>query len=223
MFFSELYQFSRELKKLILLCVPFPVKPTDLVVLTISIVVAVLCPTPLIPAAEHRHPLGKKQGREKIAALLIAQSVDLRIISWTFHATVPRLIVVVTVAICVVVQLVVLFVVADQVGQCESIMGCNEVDARVRSSAVMFVEIGASGKSKTHVANAPFITFPKGADRIAIFAVPFRPGWGKIPHLIAGFPDVPWFCDQLHLREHRVLLNYLEKWMHGIKPRMIAP
>ena len=72
MFLSELYQFSRELKKLILLFVAFPVKPTDLVVLTIRIVVAVLCPTPLISAAQHRHALGKKQCREKIATLPIA-------------------------------------------------------------------------------------------------------------------------------------------------------
>ena len=117
MFFSELYQSSRELKKLILLFVTFPVKPTDLVVLTISIVVAVLCPTPLISAAEHRHALGKKQCREKIAALPVAQIVDLRIVGRTFNAAIPRLIIVVAVAVFVVVRLVVFFVVADQIGQ----------------------------------------------------------------------------------------------------------
>src|SRR5881227_3521891 len=77
MFFSELYQFSRELKKLILLFVTLPVKPTDVVVLTIGVVIAVLCSTPLISAAEHRHALGKKECREKIAALPVAQRVNL--------------------------------------------------------------------------------------------------------------------------------------------------
>src|SRR6266481_5475391 len=222
MFFSELYQFSRELKKLILLFVTLPVKPTDLVVLTISIVVAVLCPTPLISAAEHRHALRKKQCGEKIAALPVAQYVNLRVIGRTFDAAIPRLIIVVAVAVFVVVQLVVFFVVADQIGQCESIMGRNEVGARVRPSAVMFIEIGASGESIRHFTNAAFIAFPKTADRVAIFAVPFRPGRGKVAHLIAAFPDIPRFCDQLHLREHRVLLNYLEKWMQRIESRMIA-
>src|SRR5580765_3180772 len=220
MFFSELYQFSRELKKLILLFVTLPVEPTDLVVLTIGVVVAGLCPSPLIAAAEHRHALGKKQCREKIATLPVAQIVNVPIIGRTFHAAIPRLIIAVAVAVFVVVQLVVLFVVADQIGQRESIMGCNEVDARVRPSAVMFIEIGASGKSIRHVTNAPFITLPKTPNRVAKFAVPFRPGRGKVAHLIAAFPDVPRFCDQLHLREHRVLLNYLEKWMQRIESRM---
>src|SRR5512132_3982577 len=131
MFFSELYQFSRELKKLILFFVTLPVKPTDLVVLTIRVVISVLCLTPLISAAEHRHALGKKQCREKIAALPVAPCVNLRVIGRSFDAAVPRLIIVVAVAVLVAIQLVVFFVVADQVVQCESIVGGNEVDARV--------------------------------------------------------------------------------------------
>src|SRR6478609_11100750 len=154
MFFSEQYQSSRELKELILLFVTLPVKPTDFVVLTISIVVAVLCPTPFISAAEHRDALRKKQCREKIAALPVAQIVNLRVTGRTFHTAIPRLIIVVAVAVFVVVQLVVLFIVADQIGQCESIMDCDEVDARVRSSAVMLIEIGACGEAICHFTNA---------------------------------------------------------------------
>src|SRR6188474_2113809 len=164
MFFSELYQLSRELKKLMLLFVTIPLKPTDLIVLTISVVVAVLCSAPLISAAEHRHALGEKQRREKIAALPIAQHVNLRVIGRSFDTAIPRLIIVVTVAVVVVVQLVVFFVVADQIGQCESVMGCDEVHARVRPPAVMFIKIGASGESIRHVTSAAFIAFPKTAD-----------------------------------------------------------
>src|SRR5437763_5358160 len=145
MFFSELYQFSRELKKLILLFVTLPVKPTDVVVLTIGVVVAVLCPTPLISTAEHRHALGKKQRREKIAALPVAQRDNLRVIGRTFAAAIPRLVIVVAVAVLVAIQLVVFFVVADQVVQGESIMRCHEVEACARPSSVIPIEIGASG------------------------------------------------------------------------------
>src|SRR5215472_7331949 len=88
-FVSQLYQFSREFKKLILFFVTLPVKPTNFVVLTISVVVAILGPTPLISAAEHRYALGKKQCGEKIAPLTVAQCVDLRIIGWTFGAAIP--------------------------------------------------------------------------------------------------------------------------------------
>src|SRR6266480_2714999 len=113
-------------------------------------------------------------------------------------------------------------VVADQIGQCESIVGCNEVDARVRPPAMMFVEVGAAGESISHLTNATFVAFPKTPDRVAIFAIPFRPGHREVAHLIAAFSDVPRFCDQFHLREYRVLLNYLEKWMQSVESRMIA-
>src|SRR5262245_6314151 len=195
MFFSELYQSLRERKKLNLLLVTFPIKPTDLVVLTISVVVTVLGPTPFISAAEHRHALRKKQRREKITALTIAQRIDLRVIGRTFHAAIPRLIIVVAVAVVVLVRLVVLVVVADQIAQCESIMSCDKVDARVRPPSVMFKKIGASGESICDLANTPFIAFPKTADRVAVLAVPFRPGRGKVAHLIAACSDIPWFCD----------------------------
>src|SRR4029078_12214319 len=101
-------------------------------------------------------------------------------------------------------------------------MSGNEVDACVGPPAVMFIEIGASSESIRHLTDAAFIALPKTADRVAVFAVPLRPGRGKVSHLIAAFPDIPRFCDQLHLRQHRVLLNYLEKWMQRIESRMIA-
>src|SRR5215468_2216938 len=101
MLISQSDQFSGELKKLILLVVTLPIEPTDLVVLAVSVVVAVLSPAPLVSAAQHRHALGKKQSGKKIPALPVAQRVDLRIVGGSFHAAVPRLIVVVAVAVIV--------------------------------------------------------------------------------------------------------------------------
>src|SRR5215475_4994355 len=164
MSFSELYQFLCEIKKLILHLVTLPIKPTDLVVLTISVVVAVLCPTPFISAANHWHALGKEKCGEKISSLTIAQRIDLRIISRTFDAAIPGLIIVVAIAVIVLIQLIVLFVVADQIGQCESIVSGDKVDAGVRPPAVMIIEIRASGESIRHLTNPPFIAFPKTAD-----------------------------------------------------------
>ena len=115
MLFSQLDQFSRELKKPILLLVTMPVEPTTLVVLAISIVISALGSPQLVSAAKHRHPLRQKQSRQEIPALPIAQSIDLRIFGWSFHPAIPRQIIVVAVAIIVAVQLVVFFVVADQI------------------------------------------------------------------------------------------------------------
>src|SRR5215471_12157123 len=116
MFFSQLYQFSSKLKKLILFFATVPVKPTNLVVLGIGVVVAALCPTPLISAVEHRYALGKKQGRKEIATLTVAQCVDLWVICRTFDAAIPRLVIIVAVAVAVGVQFIVFFVIADQIG-----------------------------------------------------------------------------------------------------------
>src|SRR5947199_10242613 len=90
-------------------------EPTNLVVLAISIIIFALSSRELDSAAKHRHPLRQKQSRHESPALAIAQSVDMRIFGWSVHPAIPRQIIVVAVAIIVAVQLVVFFVVADQI------------------------------------------------------------------------------------------------------------
>src|SRR4029077_6792884 len=85
----ELNQFSGESKQLILLIITLPIKPTDLIVLAISVIVSALRSAPFVTAAEHWHALRKKQRRQKIPALTFAQEVDLRIVGRTFDATIP--------------------------------------------------------------------------------------------------------------------------------------
>ena len=134
-----------------------------------------------------------------------------------------RLIVVVAVAVVFAVGFVVLFVVADQVAQSESIVGGDEIDAGVRPPAVMLVEIGGSSKPVRHFADAPS-RLSRNADRVAIFSVPFRPERGKVADLIAAFANIPWLCDQLHLREDRVLMNDVEECMQRVRhPADCAP
>ena len=192
---AEGNQLSRKLQKLILLFVASPIEPTDLIVLAISVVVAHLRSAPLIATTEHRNALRKKKGRQEISPLPFTQGVDLRIIGWTFNAAIPREIVIVAVAVAVAVQFIVLFVVTDQIVQGETIMCGHEIDTRVRASPVVLIKVGAPGKSIPHLANAPLIAFPKTANRVAIFAVPFRPRRRKIPNLIAAIAYVPRFRD----------------------------
>src|SRR5262249_54546998 len=101
-------------------------------------------------------------------------------------------------------------------------MCCDEVNARIRPSAVMFIEVGAPSQSIGHFANAPLVAFPKTADRVTIFSIPFGIEDRKIANLIAPIADVPRLCDSLYLRERRVLLNHLEKRMKLVEPRVIA-
>ena len=79
------------------------------------------------------------------------------------------------------------------------------------TTPIVLIKIGTAGEPVSHLADAALVALPKAPHRIAIFAVPFGPEHGKISDLIAAFAHVPRFRDQLHLREHRVLVNNLEK------------
>ena len=81
-----------------------------------------------VSAAQHGHALGENQGRQKIAHLPLAHVVNGRIVRRSFDAHVPGIVVVGAIGIVIAVRLVVLFVVAHQVAQRESIMRCDEVD-----------------------------------------------------------------------------------------------
>ena len=101
-------------------------------------------------------------------------------------------------------------------------MGGDEVDAGIRAPVIVFIQIGAPRQSIGYFANPAFVTFPKTADGVAVFTVPLRPAGGKIPNLIPAFTNVPRLGNQLHLREQRILLDHLEKWMQRVESRMIA-
>src|SRR6266513_3025755 len=110
MILPELNKSSCELQKLVLLFVAYPIEPTDLVVLAISIVIPVLRPAPLIAAGQHRHALRQKKRRQEISALTIAQGIDLCVIGRSFDAAIPREIIIVAVLVAVAVRLIVLFI-----------------------------------------------------------------------------------------------------------------
>ena len=97
--------------------------------------------------------------------------------------------------IAVVVHLVVLFVVGDQVIQRETIVRGDEIDAGVWASPIVLIQIGAPGEPIAHLPKAALVAFPKTANGVAIFPIPFRPKHREIPNLIAALAHVPRFGD----------------------------
>src|SRR5690348_13507178 len=95
----ELDELFRELEERVLLFGVVPVEPADLVILAIGVVVSLLSPLPFIARSEHWNALGKKKRCEKISALAATQFVNFWIIRRPFGPVVPRVIVVVAVAI----------------------------------------------------------------------------------------------------------------------------
>src|SRR5437588_190783 len=118
-----------------------PVDPANLVILAISVVISLLCPSKLIATAEHWGALRDKERDQQIAALLPAQRVDFRIIGRSFGAAVPGLIVVVAIIVIFAVGFVMLFAVANEIGQSEAVMRRDEIHAGIRTAAVVLIKI----------------------------------------------------------------------------------
>src|SRR5208282_6716352 len=108
MVFPESDQFSRELKEALTVVVPIPVKPVELVVLAIGIVVAMLRPAEFVSAQNHRHALRKKHSAHQVATLTPAKPIHRRVLRWPFLAAIPRVVVVVPVPVFFAVRFVVL-------------------------------------------------------------------------------------------------------------------
>ena len=68
---------------------PIPVDPTDLVVLTVGVVVAVLGAAELVARPDHGRTLGQDERREKIAHLAPAKRVDRGIVGRSLDSAVP--------------------------------------------------------------------------------------------------------------------------------------
>ena len=118
-----------------------PIDPTNLVILAIGIVVAVLGVAHLIARNEHRHSLRQQQRGEQIALLTCSQYQDLGVFGRAFHAAIPALVVVSAVPVFLAICLVVLALVAHQVVQDEAIVGGDEIQAGARAPSIVRVQV----------------------------------------------------------------------------------
>ena len=88
-----------------------PVQPTDLVVLTPSIVVAELRPQEFVASQKHRHALRNQQSRDQVASLATAQRENVRVVGGAFRAVIPTKVLIHAVSIALAVGFIVLPVV----------------------------------------------------------------------------------------------------------------
>src|SRR5690554_6464272 len=109
------------------------------------------------------------------------------------------------------VGLVVFFIIGNQVMQCEAVVGSNEVNAGRRSSVVAGIEVRAPGKARSKLTEHTDGATPVVANTVAVFPVPFRPAGWKISNLITALAYVPQFSDEFYLRDHRILVDDIEK------------
>src|SRR5690606_22632955 len=95
--------------------------------------------------------------------------------------------------------------------------GGDEVDAGVGSAAVVGVEVATAGQAVAELGGLAGVAAPEAPDRVAVAAVPFRPGHGEVADLVAAGADVPGLRDELHLGEHGVLVDDVEEGAEAVR------
>src|ERR1700751_1506585 len=82
-----------------------PVKPADLIVLAIGVVVALLRIPNLIAGNEHRHSAGQEQNRCKVTNLPLPQVFNSGIVRHTLHSAVPAQILIRAIVVALTIRL----------------------------------------------------------------------------------------------------------------------
>ena len=104
-----------------------------------------------------------------------------------------------------------LLVVADQIVQSEAVVRRDEVDTCIGTAAAVFVQVVAAGEPCGELRHRAGVAAPEPADGIAILPVPLGPQHRKIADLITPLPEIPGLRNQLHLRQHGILMDDVEK------------
>ena len=188
-----------------------PVDPAQLGILRISVVVSVLGASHLVAVKQHRHTLRQEQRGDEVALLACPDFEHYRIVGFALGSAIPRAVVRLTVVVVFTVGDVVLLVVRHKVTQCESVMGCDEVDGCHRPPTRRLIQFGRSTQPTHELAERGRLAPPEVADGIAVLAIPLCPLRGEVAHLVATGADVPGLGNQLHLGDHRILLHEFEE------------
>src|SRR5262249_21960512 len=140
-------QSSHEIEEAVPGVVQLPVEPRQLVVLAVGVIVALLRVSDFVAREQHRNSLRQDQRGQQIALLPLAQGQDGLIVGWPVDAAVPAIVVAAAVAVLLAVGLVVLAIVADEIVESESIMAGDEVDAGVRETAALLIQVAAAAEA----------------------------------------------------------------------------
>ena len=109
--------------------VQVPIVPVDRVVLTVSVVIALLGTADFISSGNHRRACGKQKRCQQIPFLSLAVCIQFRIVRRTLHSVIATVVAVVAVMVVLSVCFIVLVLVGDQILKCEPVVTGDVVDA----------------------------------------------------------------------------------------------
>ena len=191
--------------------VQFPVVPSELIILAVRIVVALLRPPNLVAPADHWDTLREQEQCQAVPLLSLSELVDGRIGGRPLDAAIPAQVVVRSVTVVFTIRFVVLVVVRNEIVEGESIMRRDEIDARKGAPPAHTVEVAAPGQPVPQLRHLASITFHVPPDGVPVFAVPLGPADRKVTDLIAAFAHVPGLCNQLDLGQGGILVEDVEE------------
>ena len=195
---AEMDQIADETAKvLIFRSDVFPIGPRDLIVLAIGVVVPALCSPDLVTGQQHRNAQRQKQRGKQIAPLAIAQADYGRVRGRSLDPAIPAEVGIASVAIILAIGLIVLFIVADQVLQCETIMRGNKIYARPGTPAAVAEDVGRARHARGEIGDETLVTLPKAPHCVAVLPIPLRPARRKIAQLVAVRTEIPRLGNQL--------------------------
>ncbi|OPY71812.1 MAG: hypothetical protein A4E63_01406 [Syntrophorhabdus sp. PtaU1.Bin050] len=169
--------------------------------MTIAVVITLLGPKHLVAGTDHGYPLAQKKEGHEIFCLLPSETHDLRIIRFAFYATVPACVFIASIPIVLPVRLVMLFIVADEVSEGETIVARYEIDAVYRKPAFRFIEVAAACDPCCDFPDQTRVAPDKAPHHISVPAVPLGPAVSReIPDLIET-ACIPCFCDKSGVAE----------------------
>ena len=96
---------------------------------------------------------------------LLPHGDDVGVVGRTFDAAIRAQVEVRSVAIVLAVGLVVLALVADEIGEREPVVHGHVVDARARRAAMMLEDVGGAGHPRRHFADQAALAGPVAAQR----------------------------------------------------------
>src|SRR5262245_55196059 len=182
-----------------------PIHPASRIVLTIGVVVATLAVADLVSRQQQRHALRQHEAEQEIAPQLASQLEDLGIVRRSLHPAIRAVILLRVVAIVLAVCLVVLALVAHEIGEREAIVDRDEIDARARAAVIVMEQIGRAGHAAAELADEVAFPGPVAPQRATKVVVPLRPAWWKPADLIASGAEVPRLSDELGCSQDRIL------------------
>ena len=125
-----------------------PVDPTDLVVLAVGVVVALLGPAEFVAGQHHRRALGEQQRRQHVAHLAFAQRVDPGSSVGPSAPQFQERLSLAAVLVVFAVGFVVLLVVANEIVQGEAVMRGHEVDAGPGPASLVIEDIAGGAQPR---------------------------------------------------------------------------